>query len=264
MRQQVPYPTPEVLVQMRRPHAFLALLIAIAMSLVLLGIAGCSTSEPAEDEADEATETVEEEEPEPEPLEPATYELVFEATWSAETHPTDFPGNPHFSGLIGAVHSEDAGVWEDGGMASPGIKNMAETGGKDPLDAEIQALIDEGTVCELISGGGVSESPGEAAVTFTATEECPLVSVVTMIAPSPDWFVGVYDFDLRHSAGGWTDEAVVELYPWDAGTDGGTSYASENAATDPPEPIFLMDAVDPVAVNGEIPPFGTFTITRVE
>jgi hypothetical protein len=57
---------------------------------------------------------------------------------------------------------------------------------------------------------------------------------------------------------------VVELYPWDAGTDGGTSYASENAATDPPEPIFLMDAVDPVAVNGEIPPFGTFTITRVE
>ena len=76
------------------------------------------------------------------------YLLTFNATWSATTHPTDFPADPHFSGLIGASHSDAVRLWEMGGAASPGIKNMAETGSKSPLDSEIDVLIDAGTACE--------------------------------------------------------------------------------------------------------------------
>ena len=120
--------------------------------------------------------------PTPAPIEPAEYQLTFEATWSEVTHPTDFPPNPHFSGLIGAAHSPDVRLWEMGQLASPGIKNMAETGGKSPLDAEIDALIDAGDACVQISGGGIPTSPGTVSVNLVANEECPVVSVVTMIA----------------------------------------------------------------------------------
>jgi hypothetical protein len=189
------------------------------------------------------------------------YQLTFEATWSATTHPTDFPPNPHFSGLIGASHGPAASLWEVGGFSTPGIKNMAETGGKSPLDAEIDALINEGSACAVISGAGVNPSPGTATVVFEATLDCPLVSAVTMIAPSPDWFVGVSGLSLLED-GRWVDQKVIELLPFDAGTDSGVNYTSPDLATDDPEPIYRIEA-DPLLVEGQIPPLGTFTFTRL-
>jgi hypothetical protein len=190
----------------------------------------------------------------------AEYRLVFEATWSGETHPLDFPSNPHFSGLIGAVHGEGVRLWEEGQLSSPGIKAMAETGAKSPLDGEIEVLIGQGDACEAISGGGVNPSPGTAEVAFVASLACPEVSVVTMIAPSPDWFVGVSGLSLLEE-GRWLDEKVVELYPYDAGTDGGAGYASANAPTGSPEAIYAIDG-EPLLIGGAVPPLGRFVFTR--
>jgi hypothetical protein len=139
---------------------------------------------------------------------------------------------------------------------------MAETGGTSPLDAEIEALIADGTVCALIRSGGVPVSPGSVEATFTATRECPLVSLVTMIAPSPDWFVGVAGLSLLVD-GEWVDSLVVELYPYDAGTDSGTTYTSPNEPTTPPETIYLIEG-EPLVVDGTVPPLGTFTFTRTD
>lgn len=200
--------------------------------------------------------------PTPAPIEPAQYQLTLDATWSAATHPTDFPPNPHFSGLIGAAHTPDVRLWEMGEMASPGIKNMAETGGKSPLDAEINALIDAGDACVQISGGGVPASPGTVSVTFAASEECPVVSVVTMIAPSPDWFVGVSALSLLED-GAWVDKRVVELLPYDAGTDSGEAYTSPDLPTSDPELISILET-EPLLVDGAVPPLGTFTFTRLD
>ena len=54
------------------------------------------------------------------------YTVVFEATWSAESHPDGFPPSPHFSGLIGGTHNDQVTFWEVGGLASPGMESMAE------------------------------------------------------------------------------------------------------------------------------------------
>ena len=82
-----------------------------------------------------------------------TYKVTFNTTWSEETHPDDFPSNPHFSGLIGASHNEKVTFWKEAELASPGIKNMAETGSKNPLNTEITNAILGGTAFKLISGG---------------------------------------------------------------------------------------------------------------
>ncbi len=190
-----------------------------------------------------------------------TYKITFNATWSEETHPDDFPPNPHFSGLIGGLHNDKVSFWKEGELASPGIKSMAETGSKSPLNTEIGAAIADKTAFKLISGEVISQSPGSVSEKFKVSENYPLVTLVTMIAPSPDWFVGVDSLNLFEE-GAFVDEKVVILYAYDAGTDSGINYTSPNDPTDPPVPIFKIEGY-PFFYDGELVPLGTFTFTKV-
>lgn len=45
-----------------------------------------------------------------------------------------------------------------------------------------------------------------------------------MIDPSPDWFVGVSRLELCLDNGSWVESKVLDLFPWDAGTDSGPTY----------------------------------------
>lgn len=188
----------------------------------------------------------------------ATYQVTFEATWSAATHPTDFPEDnlAYFSSLVGATHSADVTFWEADQLASPGIKNMAETGSSSPLTSEINAAVDGGTAGSLFQGLHLDTTPASTSITFDIDENNPLVTLVTMIAPSPDWFVGVHGTNLFES-GDWIDELSIDLFPYDSGTDSGVTFTSEDQATEPP--------VDIRKISG--PPFssqklGTFTFTK--
>lgn len=172
--------------------------------------------------------------------ETARYRVTFEADWSSTTHPDSFPSNPHFSGLIGATHNEQAVLWRSGQLASNGIEQMAETGGKSILQSEISNLVQDGLADTLLSGGGIGTSPGSVSLEFTINRSQPLVSLVSMIAPSPDWFVGVDSLPLR-SGGQWIDELSVDLQAYDSGTDSGPDYQSPNADTQPQDPIFHIN-----------------------
>ena len=189
----------------------------------------------------------------------ATYRVTFESTWSAQTHPDGFPPNPHFSGLVGATHNDAASLWTLDELATDGIERMAETGSKTALIAEVNTLIGAGDAEAVLSGGGIGLSPGDVALTFEVSAAYPLVSLVSMLAPSPDWFVGVAGLDLR-DGGAWTPEIVVPLGVYDAGTDSGPDYTSPNQDTNPPEPIFAITE-SPFRVGDEVVPVGTFTFT---
>ena len=188
----------------------------------------------------------------------ATYRVVFDAAWSAATHPAGFPPAPHFSGLIGATHGAGVAFWTEGAAASEGIRVMAETGGKGPLMTEIAAAVSAGDAFGEISGGGINPSPGSVSVNFEVDSDQPLVTLVSMIAPSPDWFVGVRGLPLR-SGGEWLSEVTVELFAYDAGTDSGASYTSANQATEPRAPIARIQT-SPFDGSSSL---GTFTFTRV-
>ena len=190
------------------------------------------------------------------------YQVTFNATWSQETHPDDFPDDPHFSGLIGASHNQNVTFWEIEELASPGIKNMAETGSKDPLTKEINLARLKRTALDLISGGGIQTSPDSITVTVEVSENYPLVTLVTMIAPSPDWFVGVTGLNLFEN-GTFVDEKTVVLYPYDAGTDSGITYTSPDEPTEPPVPIYQLDEY-PFIYEEETVPLGSFVFTKIE
>ena len=80
-----------------------------------------------------------------------------------------------------------------------------------------------------------------------------------MLAPSPDWFIGIDSLDMCNS-GKWRESMNVNMLPpWDAGTDDGTGFSSTNAATNPPVNITeitnnmagVFNAPNPIASLGE-------------
>ena len=190
----------------------------------------------------------------------ARYRVTFNSTWSAETHPTNFPSGPHFSGLVGATHHGDARLWQTGEIASDGIELMAETGGKSELLHKIEHLIEDGDAHDKLSGDGLSTSPATVSLTFGAVSSHPFVTLVSMVAPSPDWFVGVSALPLMED-GAWRKRVEVQLRVYDAGTDDGEVFNPDDGDddTDPAEPIARLtsDEADTDFRDGE-PFVGTF------
>jgi hypothetical protein len=194
----------------------------------------------------------------------AKYQAIFNATWSQATHPTNWPTNAHWSGLVGGTHNDAVHFFRIGETASEGIRLMAERGQQATLLSEIAPAITNGTAQLQLAGGGIGTSPGSVSLTFPQPmrRDFPLVTLVTMIAPSPDWFVGVDSLNLIEN-GQWVSNKVVTLYGNDAGTDSGASYSSPDLVT-VPRGVAAQFTGFPAIQNGVIVPFGTFTFTRLD
>jgi hypothetical protein len=198
----------------------------------------------------------------PSPAASARYEVTFDATWSQQSHPRDFPANPHFSPLVGGTHSVREGFWSPGGIASAGVEAMAERGNPSLLADEVRAAIARGNAQFVLRGDGLPLSPGRVALQFEIGGSFPLVTLVSMVAPSPDWFVGVHDLSLL-DGGDWVAERRVALFTYDAGTDSGVTYLSPDLDTRPREPIALIER-PPLRTGGRVAEMGSFTFRRVE
>ena len=195
----------------------------------------------------------------------AMYRATFEASWSVNTHPLNFPSDPHFSPLTGAVHSAQAVLWSRGDIASPGIEVMAETGGTSLLLSEIQSVIDEGRALSSVEGGGISTSPGSTSVEFLIDRSNSRITLVSMLAPSPDWFIGVNGLELIGADNEFISGVTVDLRLYDSGTDTGARFDSADEDTVPKSPIDLVssDASDSNFLNGE-PVVGRLIIEKMQ
>lgn len=100
--------------------------------------------------------------------------------------------------FAGRSHDGSFNLFSLGKQASTGMKAFAETGRADGLDqrsgnAEGGSVFDEFVLPAILSGGGRSE--GKIFVDSNHT----MVSLVTRIVPSPDWFIGVDSFQVSFS-----------------------------------------------------------------
>lgn len=180
--------------------------------------------------------------PEPECPDSATYTVTFRAVWNASSHGDQppFPTGAHFSRVVGAAHAPGVSFWSSGGIATPGIESMAETGSVSSLCREIDEEAGRGGSTTCVRGSQSSfPSPGSVSLPFEATDEHPLMTLVSMIAPSPDWFVGVSGMPLMED-GCWQERIEVALVGYDSGTDSGATFTARNADVTPHEPIGLI------------------------
>lgn len=87
------------------------------------------------------------------------------------------------------------------------------------------------------------------------TKDFPLVSLVSMLAPSPDWFTGIKKVSLCNTSSGiWLDTWTIDmLHPWDAGTDDGATFDAANTATSPPGFITMITKSAPPTNFAQLP-----------
>lgn len=191
----------------------------------------------------------------------ARYEVIFERTWSSETHPEDFPLLAHFSPVIGATHAGSFALFASGAQASAGVEKLCEEGKHQPLDDELRSAMARGDVGSLIeTDEPIRSAPGQAKRDFEIDERHPMVSIAAMIAPSPDWCAVASGVALRQN-GRWLDRLSVDLLPWDAGTDSATRYRARDADMQPRGPVQPSDS--PYFLqDGRLTPVGRVTFVR--
>ncbi len=179
----------------------------------------------------------------------ATYNITFQGLWNRTTHPIDWPvKHPnllHWTNLIGASHAPSFQVYSIGQPASAGVQSVcaygdttvlrqalslaaskAEGGAGVPTGSS-SATTEVSPLRALISTAGmwgeeVLMEPRSTLVSVNRTH--PLISLLTMLGPSPDWCTGVSGQSLCKADCTWVKNLTVFLYPWDAGIREGTTY----------------------------------------
>lgn len=189
-----------------------------------------------------------------------TYTVVLKGRWTAANFPLEYPVGAHFSGLIGATHVAGYHLFQEGAQPSEGLERLSEMGRHTPLDGEIRGAIAGGKAGTLVTTGPLKDLGDSIVTTVTVDAHFPLVSLVAMIAPSPDWFAGVADVDLREM-GGWAARRTVEVMAYDSGGDDGTTYAAPDRDTSPKRPT-MRATTRHFAPAGTAMPVATVTFVR--
>jgi hypothetical protein len=187
----------------------------------------------------------------------AVYRVTLHLTWSTQTHPSTLPPGWHTSPAVLASHTDDGDMFAVGGFASGGIEAMAERGATSVLRNELDA---DPTVHQVDIGNRVDQS-GTDTLVVTATRTAGKLSLVSMLAPSPDWFVGFADVEV-FGAAGWVESLTFDLGAYDSGTDSGSRFVSGNVDTQPRQRVSGPRDAEYVAAAGE-GRFGFAVIERI-
>lgn len=231
----------------------------VMIGAATIGAAEIDTSATATATATRIENQTPTQEPPPAPQpQSVRYRVTVISDWTSSSHPATLPSNSHFSPAVVAVHGSVGDVFTRGAPASSGIEQMAESGSTGALLAELGA---DDTVLDVQRGSSIFGA-GQNQFTVTLTQDAPLVSAVTMLAPSPDWFVGIRDLSM-FSEDEWLDRVELDLRSYDAGTDNGTSWRSPNADTNPADVISRPrdDVFSAGVAEGR---FGRLVVERIE
>jgi len=194
----------------------------------------------------------------------ACYQVQLVGQWKAADHGA-LPGGAHFTSPVIASHSDAYSLFKAGeSYASAGLELLAERGKTATLINEMAG--DNGVKCRTTMSG-FSSPTAQASANITLTTSHALISLASMVAPTPDWFLGVGGLSVLDEAGAFRDDLSADVHTYDAGTEEGSGFSLSNAATEPPE------AVDYLSPSGTgftsqsseriEPPLARVTLTKI-
>ena len=174
------------------------------------------------------------------------------------------PSMALFSPVTVASHSTCSVLWRNLVYATQGVQTVSETGNRSFLLEEIMQL--GGHVGNVLEGPHVDPT-GVVSGLVEVDQYHPVISMISMMAPSPDWFIGVDSVPMC-SPEGWVQSATYRLFPWDSGTDSGLSFTSADDPTLPHERVTrIRSSTEPVGSifrGREDIPFATVSFQRVD
>ncbi|SFD38099.1 spondin domain-containing protein [Algibacter pectinivorans] len=178
----------------------------------------------------------------------ANFNISITTIWNTTEH-TTLPNNAHWSPLVGATHKNPNAIIEFGipAPSTNGIKDVAEIGVNTNFENEINTLISAGNANQYIEQAFAPFAGNTSTASLSnieISEDFPLITLASMVAPSPDWFIAINSLNLRSGNNsinnGWKDTFTLDVFAYDAGTDSGTEYTSNNSITNPREPISML------------------------
>lgn len=191
----------------------------------------------------------------------ARYEVIFTDRWNALDH-VDYPPNAHYSPIVAINHNADYRIFKLGEFATLGFQQLSETGATQTLRDEIAEARIFNQVGRLVLTDPLFPRQDGRQIKFTinVSLDHPLLSFTTMIAPSPDWTVGLDSVNLLEE-NTFINYLYFELYATNAGTeegDYGGNFDTNNPATFPQKEISSLQGQ--LGFNA---PFATVTIRKL-
>ncbi|GBL05072.1 spondin domain-containing protein [Glaciecola sp. KUL10] len=147
----------------------------------------------------------------------------------------------YFTPLAVVAHTPDASLFEIGEEATPELQEMAEGGSLAGL-AGIATSINANVVAN--PAGGLLGPTATTTATLTNDDGNSVLSIVAMILPSNDGFVGLDNWQIPTEAGTYT----VYLNAYDAGTEANDELRGGGAPGAPGMPV--PPPLDPLLGTG--------------
>lgn len=170
----------------------------------------------------------------------ATYTVTFHNDMTRARFGSAIPrAGLSFSPVTATTHSSRFSVLSVRGFASPALTAIAQTGDNVALLSELRARRRSNTGVRSVTAAA-GPTPPRSSTSLTVRVNCahPMISAVSMIAPSPDWFVHLSNlFMYSAPLGRFVDRFQARLIAFDAGTDSGSRF------TDPSDPSLDIPTV---------------------
>lgn len=170
------------------------------------------------------------------------YRLDCKYDWTRSNHPSRaMPENAHFSRLVVATHKGKNPIFSVGTKASAGLAQLVETGEVDLLMDDLRAKRRTKDVVATQNETHLAADEKHT-IMIKVSARKPLLSAVTWMRPSPDWFIGVDAVNLCDD-GVWITPDLVDfnLLAYDAGTDIGEDFISPKSSEDGEGTVELKD-----------------------
>lgn len=160
----------------------------------------------------------------------ARYSVTFTGNWSKDQFPKNYPSNAHFSPMVLVSHSNQVKFWDMGQPATKGVESLAETGQTNLFVQEINQQKSNGKAQNHFILQGLETGTRKSSGTVIVSPNFPQVTALSMLAPSPDWIVGVDGIDLFET-NEWVTTRKIDLLVYDAGTEEGERFSLDNPST---------------------------------
>lgn len=190
----------------------------------------------------------------------AVYYMTISSNWLTPTPPS----GAMFGPFTAVSHSQCSVLWRNLVYATQGVQAVAETGNRTHLLPEITALGDH--IGVTLSGEEIP-AVGRVHGLVSVDRFHPVVSLISQIFPSPDWFIGLDSVPLCSSRQ-FLERASYRLLPWDSGTDNGLTFTAADSPSLPHQVVTPIRSSNvpagSVFRDGTDELFATVTFQRVE
>jgi len=196
------------------------------------------------------------------PFSEATYTMTVSLNWTSPQF--GVPGGAHVTPLIGMIHSKDTFQWKTGILATAGLELVAEQGVNTIMDTELDAIIASGKALSKFTFTQPAIT-GTVINTITLNTNYPLISFASMLAPTPDWFIGLNSFSLLDNNSQWISDITIDLYSYDAGSEDGDVFSTGYPDSSPHGNVAILTPANASILangNASVGPIGTIRFVK--